>query len=79
MTPEEKLNHLPDWIECIVDCRISRRRSMDVFWYCFNELGILISPSIVENPIPNFKQYLQYIEHGTNKLGQLQMQGISNQ
>jgi hypothetical protein len=63
MTPEERLTYIPLWIEHRIDCQLSRRASMDTFWYCLNELGILIAPSIVDNPIPTFQQYLQLIEN----------------
>lgn len=63
MTPEEKLNHLKDWMYFWIDCYISRIDNIEKVLDLYHSTGVLISHYPTETtPIP-FDEYIQLIEN----------------
>jgi hypothetical protein len=63
MTPEEKLNHLKEWMYDWIDFKILSLEYYSNMVYFYNETGMLLytSPRNYE-PLP-FEKYIQLIEN----------------
>lgn len=61
MTPEEKLNHLKDWVNARIEYSVEQARQFWITMDFYNELGVILAH--VEMPqFPTFEQYLNSIK-----------------
>lgn len=62
MTPEQKLNHLKDYMEYFIDFKIMNWNYFQKMMNLYFETGLLIH-SFDKNDLINFEKYLQLIDN----------------